>query len=283
MERYIGMDVHAVSCTLGVLDAKGKRPRRDVVATNGRALLEYFRSLPGTLHLCLEESEWAPWRWEILSPHVAEMVVVRGERKKGSKSDAVDARGLAERLRQLAAALRGPVEMLGEQLESLAELKSRAESAMVEESRRHRISRLLETVPGLGPVRVAQLPPIVVTPPRFRTKRQFWSYSGFGVVTRSSGDWVRVDGQWTRGRVAQPRGLNVNYNRTLKMIFKGAATTVIAHGGANPFREAYERLCEQGTKPNLAKLTVARKIAATVLAMWKNEEVYDPTRRGVPI
>ena len=344
MERYIGMDVHAVSCTLGVLDAKGKRPRQDVVETNGRALLEYLRSLPGTLHLCLEESEWAPWRWEILSPHVAEMVVVRGERKKGSKSDAIDAHGLAERLhigqikspvfkaprpfaklrelarvygmvtqdlagsknrlkscfrrrgvegegtrvygakgraerlRQLPAALRGPVEMLGEQLERLAALKSRAESAMVEESRRHRISRLLETVPGLGPVRVAQLPPIVVTPPRFRTKRQFWSYSGFGVVTRSSGDWVRVDGQWTRGRVAQPRGLNVNYNRTLKMIFKGAATTVIAHGGANPFREAYERLCEQGTKPNLAKLTVARKIAATVLTMWKNEEVYDPTR-----
>ncbi|MCH8872997.1 hypothetical protein IH824_09550 [candidate division KSB1 bacterium] len=79
-------------------------------------------------------------------------------------------------------------------------------------------------------------------------------------------------------RVAQPRGLNINYNRTLKMIFKGAATTVIAHGGPNPFSEAYERLCEQGTKPNLAKLTVARKIAATVLTMWKNEEVYDPTR-----
>jgi hypothetical protein len=29
----------------------------------------------------------------------------------------------------------------------------------------------------------------------------------------------------------------------------------------------------------LAKLTVARKIAATVLAMWKREEVYDPKRR----
>jgi hypothetical protein len=36
-----------------------------------------------------------------------------------------------------------------------------------------------------------------------------------------------------------------------------------------------------GTKPNLAKLTLARKIAATVLAMWKHEEVYEPARSGM--
>jgi transposase len=338
------MDFHAESCTICVLDATGRRVRQDVVETNGRALVDYFKQLPGQLHLCFEESEWAPWLWQILSPHVAEPVVFRGERRKGSKSDAIDAHGLAERLRtgqitnpifkapkqfaklrelarvyglltldlaraknrlkssfrrrgvrcegtavfgaegraqrlrQLPAALRGAVELLGVQLDCLEELKSEAESAMVDESHRHRISRILETVPGLGPVRVAQLLPIVVTPHRFRTKRQFWAYCGFGVVTRSSADWVRLDGQWVRARVAQTRGLNFNFNRTLKMIFKGAATTVIAHAGPTPFREAYERLCEQGTKPNLAKVTVARKIAATVLAMWKSEEVYDPKR-----
>jgi len=31
-----------------------------------------------------------------------------------------------------------------------------------------------------------------------------------------------------------------------------------------------------GTKPNLARVTLARKLAAIVLAMWKSEEVYDP-------
>ena len=31
-------------------------------------------------------------------------------------------------------------------------------------------------------------------------------------------------------------------------------------------------------KPNLAKLTLARRIAGTVLSMWKNQEVYDPDR-----
>lgn len=38
--------------------------------------------------------------WEVLSPHVSEMVVFRGEKRKGSsKSDALDAAALAERLR----------------------------------------------------------------------------------------------------------------------------------------------------------------------------------------
>ena len=35
-------------------------------------------------------------------------------------------------------------------------------------------------------------------------------------------------------------------------------------------------MLEQGVKPPLAKLTVARKIASTALVMWKNQEVYDP-------
>lgn len=61
---------------------------------------------------------------------------------------------------------------------------------------------------------------------------------------------MRLDSQWVRARVAQTRGLNFTYNRTLKIIFKGAATTVIAHAGPNPFRAAYEWRYAQGTKPN---------------------------------
>ena len=36
----------------------------------------------------------------------------------------------------------------------------------------------------------------------------------------------------------------------------------------------YHRMLENGIKPNLAKLTLARKIAATALRMWKDKEVY---------
>ena len=40
----------------------------------------------------------------------------------------------------------------------------------------------------------------------------------------------------------------------------------------------YQRMLEQGSKPPIAKLTVARKIAAVVLVMWKNKEGYDPDK-----
>lgn len=344
VERYIGMDVHAESCSLCVLDARGKQVRGEVVETNGQAIIQYLKQFSGRLHLCFEESEWAGWLWEILSPHVTEVVVIQGLRRRGSKSDAIDARALAERLRtgqvgkpifkaprqfaklrelaqvyalltqdvtrsknrlksrfrrrgvrcpgdevysfegrkkrleELPSAMRPAVELLGTELDCLEELKSETEAAMVEASHRAPISRVLESIPGLGPVRVAQILPIVVTPHRFRTKKQFWAYCGFSVVMHSSSDWVQIDGQWTKARVAKTRGLNFNFHRTLKYIFKGAATTVIAHARPNRFRATYDRLLAEGTKPNLAKLTVARKIAATTLAMWKSGEEYDPKR-----
>jgi hypothetical protein len=77
-------------------------------------------------------------------------------------------------------------------------------------------------------------------------------------------------------------GRNFNHNRQLKAIFKGAATTVVTQVHDDPLHQDYERLTAAGTKPNLAKLTLARKIAAVVLAMWKKEEVYDPDKHRKP-
>ena len=55
MDRYIGLDGHSQSCTLRVLTAAGKDVGREVVETNGSALVEAIRSIPGSRHLCLEE------------------------------------------------------------------------------------------------------------------------------------------------------------------------------------------------------------------------------------
>ena len=46
----------------------------------------------------------------------------------------------------------------------------------------------------------------------------------------------------------------------------------------HPLDADYQRLLDVGTKPNLARLTIARRIAALVLAMWKHEDVSDPTK-----
>jgi len=317
--------------------------RHDVVETNGPALVSYLRNIPGRKHLCLEEGTHSAWLYEILSPHVEQIVVAGIGKNRGQKSDERDAFARAEelrtgtvktavfkaprlysRLRELArvhsmlvrdvvrvqARLKGmyrargiatpgqsvyspskreqwlrrlPVcsrwatEKLHEEYDQLLELKQEAERELVAEARKHPVSRILATAPGLGPIRVAQLLPIVVTPHRFRTRSQFWAYCGLGIVMRSSSDWIQTrDGGWARAQVRQTRGLNRNHNSNLKNIFKGAATTIVTRLDTDPLHEHYLRLTSAGTKPNLAKVTIARRVAAIVLRMWKDETEYDP-------
>jgi len=52
---------------------------------------------------------------------------------------------------------------------------------------------------------------------------------------------------------------------------------VIAQQKHDPLYRHYREMLTAGTKPNIAKLTVARKVAAIVHAMWKQEQAYDPT------
>jgi hypothetical protein len=94
MERYIGLDAHASSCTLGVLSPSGKRLGAPVVETNAKALIEALGAIPGRRHLCLEEGTLANWLYEVLSPHVEECVVAavresRGRRRRRSSPVAV--------------------------------------------------------------------------------------------------------------------------------------------------------------------------------------------------
>ncbi len=57
---------------------------------------------------------------------------------------------------------------------------------------------------------------------------------------------------------------------------------MITQSTKDPTYARYERLLDGGAKPTLAKLSLARMIAATVLRMWKDEEEYDPGRAGPP-
>jgi transposase len=169
--------------------------------------------------------------------------------------------------------------LLGLQLDAVTQTHAKAEAWLLEEAKKNSVVKLIATAPGIGPIRAAQVVATVVTPHRFRTKRQFWSYCGLGIVTRSSSDWVRERGQWQRRIVAQTRGLGRNRNPLLKSVFKGAATTIVMLD-RDPLAAKYRALLEH-TKPNLAKLSVARHVAAIVLRMWKNKEEYDSSR--IPI
>ena len=165
---------------------------------------------------------------------------------------------------------------LYQQLAALKPLRQEAKRLMVKEARRQAAYPWLMSVPRLGPVSVAQLMAVVGTPHRFRSKRQFWTYVGLAVVTRSTADHEVVNGVLRRSRrPVATRGLNRNHNHLLKRVFKNAATSA-CHSG--PFKAAYEARVAQGMDPSLARLTIARQLAAITLAIWKRGEKFDPER-----
>jgi len=165
-------------------------------------------------------------------------------------------------------------ERLYQELDALQALRREARRELILECRKHGAAKLLRTIPFLGPIRAALLIGRVQTPHRFRTKRQFWAYCGLALETRSSADYRFVNGQLERAK--KPvwiRGLNRNHNHDLKNLFKSAATTASARAG--PFRTFYLGLLAKGMLPAMARLTLARKIAAITLSVWKKGEAFD--------
>ena len=333
-----------VPISVAVLDADGKLVMQCVLATQAHAIVDFFAGLRGTIHVTFEEGSQAAWLYDLLLRRVAELVVCNPRKnallKAGNKSDAIDARKLAELMR---AGLLSPVyqgqrstaavkqlgrsyaaltedttrimgrikalyrshaiacpgekpysprrrqdylaqliepglqrraQRLYQELDLLQQLRREARHDLLLESRKHKESGLLRSIPWLGPIRVALLIARVQTPHRFRSKRQFWAYCGLALETRSSADYQMVNGQLQRrSKPVFIRGLNLNHNHDLKNLFKGAATT--AGGSSGVFGGFYENLLLKGMKPELARLTLARKIAAITLHIWKKGEPFD--------
>src|SRR5215469_14113355 len=161
-----------------------------------------------------------------------------------------------------------------QQLDGLQGLRQKVRRDLLAESRKHQATKLLRQISGIGPIRAAVLVALPQTPHRFRTKRQLWAYSGLAIETRGSGQYEYVEGQLRRSRKpVSLRGLNKNHNHDLKWIFKSAA--VKASNSAGPLHEFHEGLLAKGMKPALARLTLARKIAAIALIVWKKGAHFD--------
>src|ERR1700730_2314316 len=140
--------------------------------------------------------------------------------------------------------------------------------------RKHQAVKILRLIPLIGPLRAALLLALMQTPHRFRSKRQLWTYSGLGVETHDSAQHRYVDGQLQRSQKPQNvRGLNHNHNHAMKDIFK--STAMSASHRAGPFQDFYASLLAKGMKPEMAQLTLARKIAAITLTLWKKGGRFD--------
>ena len=165
-------------------------------------------------------------------------------------------------------------EIYYQQLDALRWLREQVRRDLMTEGRKHSAMKLLRQIPSIGPIRAALLIALMQTPHRFRTKRQLWAYCGLALKTSTSGEYRIVEGQLKRSRkFLAIRGLNANHNHDLKNIFKGAATRAAAVPG--PFQEFHAGLVARGMKPTMARLTLARKIAAITLIVWKKGVGFD--------
>ena len=170
------------------------------------------------------------------------------------------------------AGVRRRTEMYYQQLDALLLLHQQVRRELLAE--KHEATKLLRQVPSIGPIRAALLLALLQTPHRFRTKRQLWAYSGRGVEDQRQWGVPLVEGQIKRSKkLLAIRGLNQNHNHDLKRSLKGAAMR--AAGVAGPFQDFYAALVAKGLKPPMARLTLARKIAAIALLVWKKGVRFD--------
>src|ERR1017187_8377364 len=100
--KYIGMDVHTETISIAVLNSSGKLVMECVIETKAITVVQFVQGLRGDLHVTLEEGIWAAWLYDLLRPHVNEVLVCDPRKnallKTGNKSDRIDARKLADLL-----------------------------------------------------------------------------------------------------------------------------------------------------------------------------------------
>jgi len=180
---------------------------------------------------------------------------------------------------QLPEGMRERAKILGLMVDGMHEANTEARKLLLAESRPVKAIRWVKSVPGFGPIRAAQVVSTIISPHRFRTKRQLWAYSRLAVLARSSNDWIpNGRGGFERRQHELVLGLNRNGSGVLKQAFVGAAQQIITHMADHPLHDGYARRIQGGMKPSSARLTLARKLAAITLAVWKKEELYEPTR-----
>ncbi len=146
------------------------------------------------------------------------------------------------------AGVRRRAEQLYQQLDMLQHLRQQTRGELLAESRKHTITVRLRQIPSLGPIRSAL-----------------------------AGEHRYVKGQLRRSKKQiSIRGLNKDHNHDLKGLFKAAATRASVQPG--PFQDFYQRSLAKGIKPTMVRLTLARKIAAITLTLWKKGENFDATK-----
>jgi hypothetical protein len=87
---------HQATISVAVMDSSGKLILESILETKAATILQFLGGLCGSLLVTLEEGTSAAWLYDLLKPHVANVLVCDPRKnallKDGSKSDRIDAR-----------------------------------------------------------------------------------------------------------------------------------------------------------------------------------------------
>ena len=73
--KYVGLDVHQATICAAVLDSTGKLVMECILETKAATILQFVQRVRGSLHVTFEESTCAAWVYDLLKPHITEVLV----------------------------------------------------------------------------------------------------------------------------------------------------------------------------------------------------------------
>jgi transposase len=159
--------------------------------------------------------------------------------------------------------LRKAVEQLYDVLEQSQTAQQQARQLMCKEGQAFPEIKLLQSVPGVGPIGAARFSAYIQDPTRFSSRRKLWRYCRLGVSFRSS------DGE----PLSHPR-LDHNGCGVLKDVARVAFTGALRAKVENSFQRAYKEALKSTHNAVHARLSVMRKIVSVMRIVWITNTPY---------
>jgi len=164
------------------------------------------------------------------------------------------------------------VEPLLEAIDKLDELIKKQEKLLKKlAEQKYPITQLLETVPGVGPITSLCFAVTIEDPTRFGKAREVGPFLGLTPRIDQSGASEK-----------QLRITKAGNGDLRKLLVNGAQHVLGVFGKDCDLRESGLRLCERGASiaKKKAVIATARKMAVTMVALWKSGEAYEPFRNA---
>jgi transposase len=148
-------------------------------------------------------------------------------------------------------------------VDELGDLKQDTYERMVRAARKEKAFKLLDGIPGAGPVIVTGYIALIETPHRFSRKNKLWKYAGFSNTEKTSDDVVY-----------EHHASKVGCRALKWVVLEHFMHAVEVSVKSNRFKRQYEKLRAQGLDHSGARRQVCRSQLSVVRAVWIKEEPY---------